>query len=182
MFFYGILKLFLQNVSTCACQNRQQSMLPSNSCSVTSPAALSSTSKPGDTESTLQPVVQHQHGCLQAPGKNWSIYGRPNSCERTFLVLLTKKKVGKTNINHPMFDALYDPFMVMTWGWFNMVLTCFNYIRSESRQVETILVWFDMLWPINQRPKPSWTIIKWDFFYGLATWTSWSNTRWQVIQ
>ena len=58
--------------------------------------------------------------------------------------------------------------------------TVYSNHRSESRQVETILVWFDMLWP-TMAAKTIMNHHQVGLFYG-ATWTSWPDTRWQVIQ
>ena len=115
--------------------------------------------------STLQPVLQHQQGCLQAPVKKLVKSGRPNSCERTFCDLdLTSvgKTITSTSPCLRWFIHVYTTHLWWFWGWF-MALFYSNHIRSESRQVETIqqsgLTWFDQ-----------------------STWTSWSDTRWQVIQ
>ena len=46
--------------------------------------------------------------------------------DRGMLNTAQLNNVTKTRINHPMFDGLYL-FMVMTWGWFMIVLTTLHY-------------------------------------------------------
>jgi hypothetical protein len=58
---------------------------------------------------------------------------------------LDQKKVGKRNINQPMFKMVYTTHKNGDDLGMVYCFTVYSNHRSESRQVETILVWFDML-------------------------------------
>ena len=93
-------------------------LLPSNTCSVTSPAALSSTNKPGDAESTLQPVVQH------ATGMSPCTWGRN---KKTWSWQQSPKSVGGVKILMMMFIDVDSETYMNTYEW-----TCDRWKLKET--------------------------------------------------